>query len=162
MEEACTQKSQYGELMSRGRPAELVLGSVQLGLAYGAANRTGKPPCETALRLVRRAADAGVAVFDTARAYGDAEERLGAALAGRKSLRTITKLAPLTDLPANAAPETVRAAVDKSIAESRAALRKQTLDCLLLHRADHITAFNGAIWQRLNEHLEAGRIAALG
>jgi aryl-alcohol dehydrogenase-like predicted oxidoreductase len=148
--------------MRNGRPAELVLGSVQLGLAYGAANRTGKPARETALRLVRRAANAGVAVFDTARAYGDAEERLGAALAGRNSVRTITKLAPLSELPPGASRETILAAVDKSIAESLTALRKTTLDCLLLHRADHISAFDGAVWQRLNEYLAEGRIAALG
>jgi len=52
------------------RPAELVVGSVQLGLPYGIANRTGKPPRVTALRLVKRAADACVAVFDTALAPG--------------------------------------------------------------------------------------------
>jgi len=86
------------------RPAELVVGSVQLGLPYGIANRTGKPPRETALRLVKRAADAGVAVFDTARAYGDAEDRLGEALEGR-SVRTITKLSPLSELPPDASSE---------------------------------------------------------
>ena len=67
--------------MRSQRPAELVLGSVQLGLDYGAANRTGKPSHEAALRLVRRAAESGVKTFDTARAYGDSEERLGEALA---------------------------------------------------------------------------------
>ena len=79
-------------------------GSVQLGLSYGATNRTGKPSRDTALRLVRRAANAGVAAFDTARAYGDAEERLGAALAGRRAVRTITKLDPLNNLSPNASP----------------------------------------------------------
>ena len=67
--------------MRKARPAELVLGSVQLGLAYGAANRTGKPSRGQACRLVSRAVDAGITKFDTARAYGDAEERLGEALA---------------------------------------------------------------------------------
>ena len=56
--------------MRNGRPAELVMGSVQLGLSYGATNRAGKPSRDTALRLVRRAANAGVAAFDTARAAG--------------------------------------------------------------------------------------------
>src|SRR5689334_23177891 len=148
--------------MSAGRSAQFVVGSVQLGLAYGAANRSGKPARETALRLVRRAANAGVTVFDTARAYGDAEERLGAALAGRRSVCTVTKLAPLSDIPANASREAVRAAVDQSIAQSRAALRAENLDCLLLHRAQHITAFEGAVWHRLQEHLEAGLVRALG
>lgn len=148
--------------MRNGPPAELVLGSVQLGLAYGAANRTGKPARDVALRLVRRAANAGVAAFDTARAYGDAEERLGAALAGRRAVRTITKLAPLNDLAPDAPEEIVRAAVDTSIADSLAALRLAKLDCLLLHRAAHIDAYKGAIWRRLQEYLADGTICALG
>ncbi len=141
--------------------AELVFGTVQLGLDYGAANKTGKPSRGAALKLVRRAADAGVTQFDTARAYGDSEERLGEALDGRAA-HTITKLSPLTDLSANATRDEIRAAVDASIAESLFALRRRRIDCLLLHRATHMTAFDGAIWERLLERLHDGTVLALG
>jgi aryl-alcohol dehydrogenase-like predicted oxidoreductase len=147
--------------MREQRSAELVLGSVQLGLVYGAANRTGKPARGAALRLVRRAADAGISQFDTARAYGDSEERIGEALEGRKAVRTITKLSPLNEFQA-ASRDQIRAAVDASIAESLAALRRDRLDCLLLHRASHMTAFGGAIWERLIERLEDGSVLSLG
>ncbi|GEM_PF-5293397 len=93
------------------RPAELVLGSVQLGLAYGAANRTGMPSHRTALRLVHRAADSGITKFDTARAYGNSEDRLGEALALRKGIRTITKLSLLSELSSDASRGDVRAAL---------------------------------------------------
>src|ERR1700761_8318699 len=109
-------------------PPELVLGSVQLGLAYGAANRTGKPSREAALRLVGQAIDGGISQFDTARAYGDSEDRLGEALSNRKSVRTITKLSPLSDLAPDAARADVRNAVDASIEESLSALRRERLD----------------------------------
>lgn len=148
--------------MRKARPAELVLGSVQLGLAYGAANRTGKPSRGAACRLVSRAVDAGITKFDTARSYGDAEERLGEALRTRKSVRTITKLSPLAELAPDASRHDVRAAVDASIDASLYALRKPHIDCLLLHRADHMTAFGGAIWERLIERLEDGTVLALG
>src|SRR5215472_36654 len=148
--------------MRKARPAELVLGSVQLGLPYGAPNRTGKPSRDAACRLVARAADAGVTNFDTARAYGDAEDRLGEALKTRKSVRTITKLSPLSELGAGAARAEVRAAVDASIDASLEALAKPHIDCLLLHRAEHMTAFDGAIWERLIERLEDGTVLALG
>lgn len=141
--------------------AELVFGTVQLGLDYGAANKTGKPSRGAALKLVRRAADAGVTQFDTARAYGDSEERLGEALDGRAA-HTITKLSPLTDLSANARRDEIRDAVDASIAESLFALRRRRIDCLLLHRATHMTAFDGAIWERLLERLHDGTVLALG
>lgn len=148
--------------MRRARPAELVLGSVQLGLTYGAANRTGKPSRDAACRLVARAADAGITKFDTARAYGDSEERLGEALRTRRAVRTITKLSPLTELAADASRSDVRAAVDASLALSMQALGRPAIDCLLLHRAQHMTAFGGAIWERLIERLEDGSVLALG
>lgn len=148
--------------MRKARPAELVLGSVQLGLAYGAANRTGKPSRSAACRLVTRAADAGVVNFDTARAYGDSENRLGEALTARKGVRTITKLSPLSEFAADSDPRAVRAAVDASIASSLEALNRQHIDCLLLHRACHMTEFGGAVWNRLIERLEDGTVLALG
>jgi spore coat polysaccharide biosynthesis protein SpsF len=143
------------------RAAELVLGSVQLGLAYGVANKTGKPSHGAALKLVRQAADAGITQFDTARAYGDSEKRLGEALDGL-AVRAITKLSPLADLPVGASRGEVRAAVDASIEESLQALRRKRIDCLLLHRAGHMTAFGGAIWERLLERLADGSVSALG
>jgi aryl-alcohol dehydrogenase-like predicted oxidoreductase len=148
--------------MRDARPAELVLGSVQLGVTYGVANRTGKPSRAAALRLVSKAVDAGVTKFDTARAYGDSEERLGEALRTRKAVRTITKLSPLSELPSNAMLREVRAAVDASINQSLYALRREQIDCLLLHRASHMTAFNGAVWSRLIERLEDGTVLSLG
>ena len=141
--------------------AEFVLGSVQLGLSYGAANKTGKPTRQAALGLVRRAVDSGVHQFDTARAYGDAEERLGEALEGRKAF-TVTKLSPLTELPDDATRDQIIDAVDRSIEESLHALRRQSLDCLLLHRCAHMTAFGGTIWHRLLEHKQEGRVQRLG
>jgi len=114
------------------------------------------------LALVQKAAERGVLEFDTARGYGDSEERLGEALAGRPSIRTITKLSPLTDLPAEASREEVRAAVDRSICASMAALKRGRIDCLLLHRAAHMTAFGGSLWERLIELLEDGTLLSLG
>jgi spore coat polysaccharide biosynthesis protein SpsF len=148
--------------MRNQRPAELVLGAVQLGLDYGAANRTGKPSLETALRLVRRAAESGVKTFDTARAYGDSEERLGEALAVSRPVRTITKLSPLADLSGRPSWQAVVAAVDASIEQSRFALQREKLDCVLLHRAAHMTAYDGAVWARLLELRRQGVVASLG
>jgi spore coat polysaccharide biosynthesis protein SpsF len=151
--------------MRAPRPAELVLGSVQLGLPYGAANRTGQPSRPAALRLVHRAADAGISSFDTARAYGEAEDRLGEAFASDPAPRkyhTVTKLAPLSDLPADASRDAARAAVEDSVGQSLRALQRTKLDCLLLHRAEHMTSHGGAVWERLIEMLEEGTVLALG
>ena len=148
--------------MRAPRPAELVLGAVQLGLPYGAANRTGQPSRAAALELVHRAAHSGITKFDTARAYGESEDRLGEALGVHRAMHAITKLSPLSDLAADAPKADVRRAVDASIDQSLAALKRERLDCLLLHRAQHMTSHQGAIWERLIERLEDGTLLSLG
>ena len=56
---------------------KLGLGTAQLGLDYGIANRTGKPDNADAMAILRTAAQGGVEYFDTASAYGDSEEIIG-------------------------------------------------------------------------------------
>ncbi len=141
--------------------AEFVLGCVQLGLAYGAANRTGKPSHSAALRLLGRAVATGIRIFDVARAYGDAEERLGEALSD-SPVGIVTKLSPLSAAADTSAPEQIVMAVEASIAASREALRRNRLDCVLLHRAAHRTLWGGVVWQRLLAYQHAGIIARLG
>jgi Predicted oxidoreductases (related to aryl-alcohol dehydrogenases) len=141
--------------------AEFVLGCVQIGLAYGIANRAGKPTRAQGLELLGRARAAGIRIFDTASAYGDAEERLGEAF-GADPVTIVTKLSPLSELTAGDPPERAVAAAEASVARSCEALRRNRLDCLLLHRASHRTGFGGAIWQRLLAYQQAGIVRRLG
>lgn len=57
-----------------------VLGTAQLGLDYGIANKTGKPSFQKLQEIIRISMESGVVAFDTATAYGDAEVMLGRAL----------------------------------------------------------------------------------
>jgi aryl-alcohol dehydrogenase-like predicted oxidoreductase len=114
-----------------------VLGTVQLGLVYGAANVTGMPDESTAGELLAAAAAAGVTHLDTARAYGESEQRVGKAL-GRglsEHLRVVTKVRPLDDVPADAAPGWGQEAVLASAQTSLRLLGTDSVDALLLHRA---------------------------
>lgn len=143
---------------------KLVLGTAQLGLAYGIANQSGKPDQRNANALIKTAIASGVTFVDTARAYGDSEDVIGNALKsgweGRAQI--ITKLSPLTDCPAEATPATVNAFVDASIFRSCTALQTQKLDVLMLHRTSHLRDWSGAVWARLLKHRAEGRLKALG
>lgn len=143
---------------------KLVLGTAQLGLAYGIANQFGQPNQTTADSLIKTAIANGVTFLDTARSYGNSEEVIGTALKsgweGRAQI--ITKLSPLTDCPTEATPVTVNAFVDASIFRSCAALRTQKIDVLMLHRASHLWDWSGAIWARLLDHRSKGNLKALG
>ncbi len=73
------------------------MGTAQLGMDYGIANRDGKPGREAAVSLVQYAVGKGVRYFDTARAYGSSEEVLGEALKGAERSEqsmVVTKLSP--------------------------------------------------------------------
>jgi spore coat polysaccharide biosynthesis protein SpsF len=143
--------------------SELVLGTAQLGAPYGIANRTGRPTDADAAAILQRAFDLGVDTIDTARAYGDAETRLGHLLGPAPApVRVITKLSPLAELPQDAAEGWVRAAVTESVAHSIWALGRAGLDTLLLHRAAHLEAWNGAVPATLRALQAAGRIGRLG
>ena len=64
-----------GDLLSR-----LSLGTVQLGMEYGIANKSGKPSMQKSCDILSAAVENGVNCFDTALAYGDSEMVLGACL----------------------------------------------------------------------------------
>ena len=113
-----------------------VLGAVQLGVTYGAANRTGQPDPVGAARILAVAAESGVTHVDTARAYGESEARIGASLAHGLSerLAVVTKVRPLDDLPVDASASAARDAVAASVQESLRLLRSSSVAALLLHR----------------------------
>lgn len=76
---------------------KLCLGTVQFGLEYGINNKCGKPALDDVFSMMDYAIDRGIDIFDTAFAYGDAEERLGLYLTSRKvvnKLRIVSKLRP--------------------------------------------------------------------
>jgi aryl-alcohol dehydrogenase-like predicted oxidoreductase len=126
------------------RQSALVLGTAQLGGAYGIANRTGVPDDDATARILATARDLGVTHLDTARAYGDSEERIGAALPGL-DLAVITKIAP-------------HAPVRASIETSLKVLRPARPLTILFHRADD--ADHG--WAELRRCLDTGEAERVG
>jgi aryl-alcohol dehydrogenase-like predicted oxidoreductase len=72
--------------------SKMTLGTVQLGLEYGIANKTGKPSAEKAFEILDIAAAGGVNTFDTANIYGDSEELLGACGEIERQIRTQAEL----------------------------------------------------------------------
>jgi spore coat polysaccharide biosynthesis protein SpsF (cytidylyltransferase family)/aryl-alcohol dehydrogenase-like predicted oxidoreductase len=142
----------------------LSLGTAQLGMPYGAANRTGQPSHDEATRIIHAAIDQGVTCIDTARAYGAAESRIGAALgAGYRGRATVvTKLDTMATLADGSSEADAARATDASVLRSCRELGVRHVDVLMLHRWVHRTQFRGAIWRRLLELREEGVIGALG
>lgn len=142
----------------------LTLGGAQLGMAYGVANRAGKPHDNELDAILALAADAGITAVDTARAYQDSEARIGAWMRSHQDgrLRIVTKLDVLAGLPDDAPAAWVRDAVDASVLRSLRALGAARIDTLLLHRWGHRSKWDGAAWQRLQELRDEGLVGTLG
>ncbi|AVX06119.1 hypothetical protein MXMO3_03616 (plasmid) [Maritalea myrionectae] len=132
----------------------LILGTVQLGQPYGLRKNAATMKEVEAYAILDEAVKLGC-TLDTARAYGESEARIGRHMRARShNCSVITKLAPLD-------PQTIEAA-EASVSASLTALGQENLDTLLLHRAEHLQACGGRIWQKLNELKNTGKIGTLG
>jgi aryl-alcohol dehydrogenase-like predicted oxidoreductase len=127
--------------METGRYADLnlsrlMLGTVQFGLPYGVANRTGQPSYADVRAIVAAAIEGGVTGFDTAAAYGNSEEVLGRALhelGVADRVVVVTKVRWLT--PGEMDDDALAArAIEQSVAESQRRLKLDCLPVVLFHR----------------------------
>ncbi len=139
----------------------LALGTVQWGMAYGIANRTGRATDQDVARMLELARAAGVDTLDTAQAYGDAEAVVGRALSREHRWRIVTKIDPGICAPGDTA-QTIAAATSRSLETSRVHLRRHILDDVLLHRPEHRMASGGAAWRVLRASREAGDVTRIG
>lgn len=157
-------RAESTDVVTEKTASRMVLGTAQFGLNYGIANSAGRPKQELVNDLVRTAIKNGVQYVDTARAYGDSEQVLGRALSEGWSSRTtvITKLSPLDDCPSTARPDVVNAFVERSVYQSCRLLGLPKVSVLMLHRAAHITAWDGAVWAAVNLLKQKGVIGELG
>lgn len=154
--------SQVNRLLDT-RPSSLTLGTVQLGLPYGVANKSGQPSETEAIRIIQTALQSGVTHLDTAQAYGDSERIIGLALRGRQERPVIvTKLDPLTGIASDAPSHEVIKLAEGLIYRSLALLGAEQLDVLMLHRWEHRRAWDEALWNQLLELKRQGLIGALG
>lgn len=136
----------------------LALGTAQLGMPYGVANRTGQPDASVAAGIVRTAWEAGVRYFDTAQAYGNSEDVLGQALRSAGATPTahvVTKLHPKIQMDD---PGLIRTAVESSLAS----LRVPSLWGLFLHDERSLDHWESHLRQPLRHFIDQGVVAHLG
>jgi aryl-alcohol dehydrogenase-like predicted oxidoreductase len=114
----------------------LALGTAQLGLDYGVANRVGVVPDGQVKEILAVAEACGIDTVDTAMAYGNAEERLGRA--GVAGLKIVTKLPAIPEDCSEIAEWTSRL-VQRSLSQ----LRVDRLYAILFHRPGDLLGTHG-------------------
>lgn len=116
--------------------SRLMLGTVQLGMSYGIANRAGRPAAGTAREIVSAAWEGGVNCFDTAAAYGESEAVLGDIFATAGPAVRPVLVSKIRALEPGLAAPAAAAAIRQSLAGSLARLRLARLPFCLFHRED--------------------------
>lgn len=138
----------------------LVLGTAQLGMNYGIANKAGEPNFFEAIEIVKTAMENGILFFDTAQAYGESEEILGKCFKeinpknGIES-RIITKLSPEINLMD-------QEAIFDSVQNSIEKLKINRLWGLLLHRESMLDGLNESIMENIAKLKAKGLIKYFG
>jgi len=130
-------------------------------LALGTMNFGKRTPREVALRILARAADAGVTLLDTANVYNDgaSEQIVGAFMRGRAHVQVATKVGFAR---VNGRPEGLsRAAVLAACEASLTRLGVDTIDLYYLHAPDPSTPFEETL-SALATLLERGQIRRWG
>lgn len=143
------------------------MGTAQLGLDYGIANRSGHLSDEAANALLHDAYEQGIRSFDTAQAYGLSEVRIGRFIneLTKNNLELpnlITKLF-IDEATLSSNEEQVLAAkIKELVLRSIDRLQVDALEFLLAHRIDYVTLKSGLIWETLSLLVEEGVIKNLG
>jgi uncharacterized protein len=139
---------------------KLCLGTVQLGLEYGINNLLGKPSREESLFVLDFAKKSGIKLFDTASAYGDAEEIIGEFLTSQKGenkIKIISKLEPNCISEENLTPF---GTIEEKLLTSLDKLKLSSIDGYLLHTPSYI--FREEVVSALHKLKEKGLIKNIG
>lgn len=133
-------------------------------LAMGCLNLGSSTPEAESVRMVHRAMDAGILLFDTADVYGDgaSEEVLGRALAGGRRDRIV--LASKGHFPTSTGPNDAgnsRRHLIRAVEGSLRRLRTDHIDLYQIHRPDALTPLEETL-RALDDLVSQGKIRYVG
>jgi len=135
---------------------KLALGTVQFGLPYGIANRHGQVTRAEATSIIGYARSIGIDTLDTAAAYGNSEQVLGAI--GCRNWKIVSKLPPIPSGISDVM-HWVHSTLDRSLRF----LNVNHLDGLLLHNPADLFGDSGKkLHQALIEVKASGLASKIG
>ncbi len=142
------------------RIPRFVLGTAQLGMTYGIANKTGCPKTRQSYSIVQAAWESGVRFFDTAQDYGDAETILGDAFDEIRARtgnepRVITKLSHQVDA---SDPAAVCAAIEASCERTRT----RPVWAVLLHDVAQMKLWDEGVGDAMRSAQSSGLVRYIG
>ena len=150
--------------MSNASLSKLTLGTVQLGLNYGVANKAGKPSLEKAFNMLETATRNGITSFDTAAFYGDSEVVLGKYFSQNKNAAQAAQITTKIriDLPKGAAANEVESAVFAMVETCLERLQMSSVRNIMLHSPDDLITHEDALVNALAKVKSQGLAENIG
>ena len=134
----------------------LALGTVQFGLPYGVANKSGQVSRAEAKLMVRLASENGIDTLDTAMAYGESEKYLGQI--GVENFKVVTKLPGMPNGCLD-----INNWINKQVSSSLVRLGVGQVYGLLLHKSADLLGPNGReLYRALDSLKEKGLVKKIG
>jgi aryl-alcohol dehydrogenase-like predicted oxidoreductase len=134
---------------------KIILGTVQFGLNYGINNSIGKPTQNLVNQILDKAFENNILLLDTAEAYGDSQEVIGAYHKQSKNkFKVITKYSSArTDLPVN---------IKDRIISNLKTLEIERLYCYMFHNYADFKSYYAAFEKEILELKQKGLIQKVG
>lgn len=139
--------------------SKIGLGTVQFGLDYGFTKKKSQDEVDEILAF---AAKKGINFIDTARSYGDSEEKIGNFISQNKNQFIIgTKLEKIS-FEDTKDRETLKTKIMHSVETSLNKLKLTHLDILQLHQTDEFLINNQEFWEILLSLKEEKIVVSIG
>lgn len=136
--------------------SKIALGTAQFGLPYGISNVNGQVERAEINQIFKQARTAGITMLDTAIAYGNSEENIGAT--DSEGFEVVTKLPPLTGAETSVS-QWVRSQIENSLIK----LKRSSVYGLLLHNpADLLGVYGDELYASLALLKEEGLVKKIG
>ena len=136
--------------------SKIALGTAQFGLPYGISNVNGQVERAEINQIFKQARTAGITMLDTAIAYGNSEENIGAT--DSEGFEVVTKLPPLTGAVTSVS-QWVRSQIENSLTK----LKRNSVYGLLLHNpADLLGVYGDELYASLALLKEEGLVEKIG
>ena len=136
--------------------SKIALGTAQFGLPYGISNVNGQVERTEIDQILKHARTAGITMLDTAIAYGNSEENIGAT--DSEGFKVVTKLPPLTGAETSVS-QWVRSQIENSLTK----LKCNSVYGLLLHNpADLLGVYGDELYASLTLLKAEGLVEKVG
>lgn len=144
--------------------SKITLGTVQLGIDYGIANKGGKPDIEKSYSILKTSEDLNINAYDTSEFYGDSENVIGNYFS-MPSQRTKEPLI-ITKVRAKPGDEAVGIDLEKNffnyIEASLERLKLKKIPMLLLHNANDLYTFGKKVSDIMEKLVVKGLVERAG